>query len=423
MKATLAARLAQCALAAVAWLTPVSVDAQDVQRIAAIVNDEVVSRYDVEQRMRLVIATGRLRDTPELRRRLVEQVLRGLVDERLQLQEARRHSIRVSKRDLQHAFRFIESRNNLAEGEIEQFFRRTGVPRRALEAQLRAEIAWTKLIQRRLARQVQIADDEVDEVYSRLRANAGRSEQRVSEIFLPIDNPQQEEEVRRSALRLLQQLRQGADFAAIARQFSRGATAAQGGDVGWLQPGQLSSQLDQAISKLEVGAISEPIRAAGGFYLMRINQRRKIAPAGAGDAKLKLRQILLPVAAGAPEKAFRTQEKLAETVADTAANCDDVEEIAGKLEAGDHADLGTLALQELPEKIRNAVKDLAIGRFSKPIRGNGGVMLLMVCEREVVKGRSPDRTAIADNLAQRRLVMLAQRYLRDLRRAAVVELR
>ena len=401
--------------------------AQDVQRIAAIVNDEVISRYDVEQRVGLIINTSRLEDTPKIRRRLRRQILRSLVDESLQLQAAKRHSIRVGKSDLNRAFRYIEKQNKLPRGGLDQYLATNGIKKPALEAQLRAEIAWSKLVRRRLGRNVQIGDEEIDEVLARLEANAGRNEQRISEIFLPVDAPEQEEEVRRAAIDLLRQLREGADFATMARQFSRGATSAQGGSVGWVQPGQLADSLDQAITKLSKDGLSEPIRAAGGYYIFQLHQRRQIAPTAKPSMKLQIKQLILPVEKSDDNEAvadqYKAQEALALAVRDSAKGCADVDAVAKKLPGASAVDLGTIALNELPKKIASAVKDLAIGQFSQPIGNKTAVMMLIVCKREKTQGKGPNRETVSNSLARQRLAMLAQRYLRDLRRSAVVELR
>ncbi|MBT4489651.1 MAG: hypothetical protein HOK30_21795 [Rhodospirillaceae bacterium] len=397
--------------------------AQDVQRIAAIVNDEVISRYDVEQRVGLVISTSRLNDTAKTRRRLRRQILRGLIDENLQLQAAKRHSINIVDADMKRAYRFIEQQNKLPPGGLEKYLVTQRISKTALEAQLRAEISWTKLVRRRLGRNVQIGDEEVEEVLARLQANAGRSEQKISEIFLPVDTPEQDEDVRRASVDLVKQLRDGAAFAAMARQFSRGATAAQGGAVGWVQPGQLAATLDLAIAKLQKDGLSDPIKAAGGYYIIQLHERRQIAAAAKDSMKLHLKQIVLPVAKPAAEADFKAKEELAQAAGQSAKSCGEVEAAAKELPDASANDLGTIALPDLPQNIAGAVKELKIGQFSAPIRNKTAVMILMVCKRETIQGKGPNRQSVSDNLARRRLAMLAQRYLRDLRRSAVVELR
>lgn len=206
--------------------------AQQVQSIAAIVNDQVISGFDVEQRTKLVIVSSRLRDTPETRRRVRNQVLRNLIDEALQLQEAQRTGIRVSDQDVARAFATLEQQNRMPPGGLERFLASNGIARESLERQITTEISWARLIGRRINPTVTIGDDEIDETLARLQGNADAELSRVAEIFLPVDSPNEEAEVLAAASRLVQQLRGGANFGALARQFSRGATASSGGDIG-----------------------------------------------------------------------------------------------------------------------------------------------------------------------------------------------
>jgi peptidyl-prolyl cis-trans isomerase SurA len=397
--------------------------AQSVQRIAAIVNDDIISGYDVEQRIKLVMASTRVDDNQDTRRRLRGQVLRNLIDETLQIQEARRFGISVDQSDYERAYRYIEQQNNVPVGQIDRFLAQAGIPKDALEQQMEAEIAWSKLVRRRISPNVQIGDEEVTEVLDRLRANAGKTEYRISEIFLPIDSPEQDEETRRAALRLLEQLRDGAAFSAIARQFSRGATAATGGAVGWVQPGQLADEQEDALSAMGLNEVSRPIRASGGYYLLKLHERRKISGDPELDATLELKQLMVPLAADASDADRETQLTLAQSLRTGIKGCDQIEPKAKEQKLNSYADLGTLRLREMPPNIQNAVKDLEVGTFSDPIKVDNGLLLLMVCKRNEPKSSLPNREAIQKTLEQRRLGMLAQRYMRDLRRDAVVELR
>ena len=126
--------------------SPSSVEAQGVQRIAAIVNDDVISVYDLVSRIEMVIASSNLGDTPAIRRRLSPQVLRNLVDERLKLQEAKRRNISVGKRDIDRAIGIIERQNKIPRGQFDAFLKKNGVRRTTIINQIRASIAWAKLI-------------------------------------------------------------------------------------------------------------------------------------------------------------------------------------------------------------------------------------------------------------------------------------
>ena len=397
--------------------------AQDVQRIAAIVNDDIVSGYDLERRIDLVIRSAGLRDMAETRRRLRSDVLRNLIDEKLQLQEARRFNISVTEADLNQAIRMIERQNNISEGGFDEFVRASGLEREAILQQVTAEIAWSRLISRRLRPTIVIGEDEIDAALSRLLENQGKPESRVSEIVLPVESPDKEQETLKVAQDLVQQIKAGASFAAVARQFSRGATAGTGGQIGWVKPGQLSDALDAVIRAMAEQTNSEPVRVAGDYYILHLHERRNLLVADPGNTKLTMKQIMLSLEGNAVASERNRQQQAANALAARLHSCDDVEAAAGRIANASAGDLGTVTVGELPAAIREAVTDLEAGQVSAPLSVPDGLMLLIVCERLEEKIEPPNRETVAGNIERRRLAMLAQRYLRDLRRTAVVELR
>ncbi len=397
--------------------------AQNIQRIAAIVNDEVVSGFDVDQRVRLVMISTGLQDTPETRSRLRAQVLRTLIDERLQVQEATRLNIAVADEEIDRALRTIERQNNIPEGRFGDFVSSRGVGLSAVTTQVKAALAWQKLIRRTLQPRVTVSAEEIEAVVQRLEASAGRTELLLAEIFLSVDNPAQDGEVRRRAENLVRQIRSGARFPAVAREFSQGVTAAVGGDMGWVQPEQLSQELAEAVTALRLREISDPIRVTGGYYIVTIRDQRQILGGGATDVELDLKQILLPLDAKASPDELETQVNLATAIRGAIGGCEDVESVAAELKSSESGSLGKMRLGDLPVKVRPAVADLKVGEISEPVRTGVGVHLFMVCGRSGDEAAEPDTDAIRDDIGNRRLSMMARRYLRDLRRDAVVELR
>jgi peptidyl-prolyl cis-trans isomerase SurA len=401
------------------------VSAQSVQRIAAIVNDELITAYDLESRMKLVMFSTRLSDTGETRRRIRPQVLRTLIDERLQLQEARRRNISVSKRDITRARAAIEKQNKLPKNGLDTMLERNGIPLDSMEAQLRAGIAWSKLLGRRLRPRITIGEDEIDETLERILTRQGQTEYRLSEILLAVDGPEQEENVRRTAQRISEQIKGGASFGAIARQFSQSPTAAVGGDLGWIHEAELDETLSQFIPKLQEGSLTSPIKTVTGYRILRLNDIRKIAQSKATHVTVDLRQIFLPLPARASNDDIQTQIDLAKTVRDTATGCKDFDLLAKEMASARPPNLGKFALKELAPALRTVVSKVPAGKISDPVKMPNGVMLLMVCSREggERKIRLPDRNQVADRLMQDRLALMARRYLRDIRLAAVIDIR
>ena len=243
--------------------------------------------------MKLVILSTRLPNTVEVRRRIRNQVLRSLIDERLQMQEAKRRNISVGKRDLRRAKSTIEKQNKLPKDGLERMLLQNDVPLAAMEEQLRAGIAWSKLVGRRLRPRITIGEDEIDEALDRIKSRQGQTEYRLAEILLAVGGPEEEDNVRRTAEGIRRQIQNGANFAAIARQFSQSATAAVGGDLGWIHEAELNDNLKDIVPGLQEGTISQPIKTVTGYRLLTLRGTRKIGETASKPETVDLRQIFL----------------------------------------------------------------------------------------------------------------------------------
>jgi len=417
--------LAAALLFSAAMTVATTAKSQSVQRIAAIVNDELITAYDLESRIRLVIFSTRLPNTVDTRRRISSQVLRTLIDERLQMQEAKRRNISVSRRDLQRAKETIEKQNRLPKGGLEQVMKQNGIPLESINEQLRTGIAWSKLIGRRLRPRITIGEDEIDESLERIRSRQGQAEYRLSEILLTVDSPDQEANIRRTAERITDQVKKGARFNAIARQFSQSATAAVGGDLGWQHESELDDTLRQVVGKMGKGSMTSPIKTVAGYRILLLRDVRKIAQSEAKPITLDLRQIFLPLPRQSAPSDIEAQIDLAKIVRDTASSCSDFSTLAKEVGSPRPPSLGKFALKDLSPAIRQVVKDIPAGKISDPLKMPDGVMVLMVCNRDggtsVIK--LPKRDEIADRLMNERMSLGARRYMRDIRLSAVIDVR
>jgi peptidyl-prolyl cis-trans isomerase SurA len=397
--------------------------AQETQRIAAVVNDEVISVYDLVNRTRLAILSAGLQDSSDIRRRLQPQVLRSLIDERIQAQEAGRQNISATQTEMDAAVAKIEENNRMPPGGLERLITQTGIERSTVMAQIRNSLLWQKLINRKLRNTLQIGDDEVDEQLARLQAARGSPEYLLGELFLAVDSPEQEDEIRQTALGLIEQLRRGANFPDMARQFSQSASAATGGDIGWVQGGTLENDIQAAIADTPPGRITEPIRSIGGYYIYAVRQRRTIAASSAEDARVTLVQLLVPLERGASPADIEAHTALANTVHESVSGCADLARVAKELGVPPPTDPQQLRIGDLAPRIREIVTPLKVGEASQPMRIEQGLLMLMVCVREDPPSNMPSRDDISENLLRQRLDMLARRYLRDLRRSAFVDVR
>jgi peptidyl-prolyl cis-trans isomerase SurA len=402
---------------------PTTATAQDVQRIAAVVNDEVVSLFDLVQRMRLVIFSSGLEDSAEVRRRLGPQVLRRLIDERLQLQEAKRNNVTVSDQQTLQAVKVIEKQNQLPAGQLDEYLARNGISSETLTTRVRAEMSWVQLLRRQINTFNQIGEDEVDAEISRLEANRGLPQYRISEIYLVIESSDQEVSVRENANRLVEQIEAGGNFRVLARQFSDGVTATQGGDIGWVTENQLDDEVAGLVQTMEKGEVSDPIRVSGGYLIVKLQDLRIASASVPGGALIGLRQIILPLSRNAPAAEVEAQLELAETIGQSVNGCADMAATAAEVDANASNDLVKVRVGDMSDAIRNAVLDLPIGVPSKPVRSQAGVHVFMVCERETPDSDISKREKIREALISKRMEVLSRSYLRNLRRDAFVDIR
>ncbi len=393
-------------------------------RIAAVVNDEVISVADLRSRLRMVMLSSNFPDSPETRQRIAGQVLRTIVDEKLEMQEAKRQNVTATDDEIKKAISQIEKQNNMQPGQLDEVLKTHGIDRSALIDQLTASIVWAKLVRRLVAQTNAVSDEEIDEALKRLKESANEPQSRVAEIFLAVDNPQQDDEVRRLAERLIEQMKQGARFSAVAQQFSQSPTAAVGGDLGWLRPEELNPDLAKAVAQMRPGELSPPIRTATGYYLLLVLDRRT-GRSGASEEEtvLHLVQVVFPLPPQASEAMRRTALAEAANTKATAKDCAEMLKIGKEKGSPQLSSEGRLRISQIAPAMRNIVTGLEVGQASQPIVQKNGVGVIMVCEKASPNSTLPSRDEVADRLARQRAENLARRYLRDLRRTAFVDVR
>jgi peptidyl-prolyl cis-trans isomerase SurA len=391
-------------------------------RIAAVVNDEVISVEDMVSRIKMVELSTNLPDSPEMQKRLAPQVLRSMVDEKLQMQEAKKQHITATDEELRKAIAGIETQNNMKPGQLNPFLQEHGINRSTLLDQVTASIVWAKLVRRLAAETDPVSDNEIDDAYKHFEANKDAPQIRVAEIFLAVDNPQKDADVLQLAQRLSDQMRKGTRFSAVAQQFSQSATAAVGGDLGWVRPDQLPPELGKAVVNMRPGELSSPIRTSAGYYLLLVLDRHNGISAEAQDTILDVVQVVEPLPPQ-PSEAMRNAAlaQLA-SIRDGGKTCPELLKL-GKQRAGNLSSEGKLRASQIAPALRNILMKLPIGQPSPPILQKNGIGLIMVCSRENPKIGPLTRDEVAESLMRQRLDTLARRYMEDLRRAAYVDVR
>ncbi len=413
-------RVFSSVFAAVAALTVAVPSAgQAVEGIAAIVNDDPISTFDVQQRMRLILSTSGVQPDEELLRRIQAQALNSLIEEQIQLQEAERFEVEVSEAEINDALADLARQNNISVDSISSNLARAGIDVTTLEDQLRAEIAWRILVNGRYGSRVRVSDDQIDEALRRISESSSKPQYLLSEIVLEIPLQATDEQADQLINTVFTQLSQGAPFPAIARQYSASPTGANGGDLGWVRAGEMRTEIEAAVAEMQVGQVA-PIQTANGVTILALRDRR----AAADPTKVTLKQVLLPVAADAGASAAAAAVQSLRDITSRIQGCDSVDAATAGLDGVLTADLPGVSPGDLAPAFRDAIAPLDIGEASEPIQSPAGALLIVLCgrERDSAAG-APSRQQVEDNLLNQQLVQLSRRYLRDLRREATIETR
>jgi peptidyl-prolyl cis-trans isomerase SurA len=414
--------LALAGLAVLAALAPVP-RAQDSLQIIAVVNDDAISKLDLIVRLQLAIHSTGLKDTPETRARLAPQVLRGLIDERLKRNEAKRLGITATKDEVVQALTRLAQQNGMTLDQFNAAVRQDPVVEQAFADEASASIAWEKLVRTKLGPTVNVTQQDIDDELRRISENQGKPQYQIGEIFLSVDQPDQDAAVQQSAQRLMDQLRQGTEFQRLAAQFSQSTTASHGGIVGWVRPDQLDDELANALTAMKPGQFDGPIRSTGGYYILELLKIRQGGAADPDDAVVSLKQIFISAPATLPKAQLDDVMTKVKGISARVKNCADMDKVGSEYMPADAIDLGKATIGDLPAELKDLGRNQPIGQVSDPIQVNTGIGLFMICDRQLPTTSTPSRDAVYRSLVTQRLDALARGYLRDLRRAAIIDIR
>lgn len=404
--------------------------------VAAIVNDSVISDYDLRQRMALFLATSGARPNQEQLESIRDQVLKQLETDRMEILEAQKNNVAVSASDVDKAIDNIVKDNNLTMDQLKTMLSSSGVDMATLRAQISTQIAWSKLVQDALGDRVHITPEEVDAEYARIKQGANKPRFHVAEIFEAVDSPEQDAKVQKDMADLKAQVEQGAPFSAVARQFSQNPMAAQGGDLGWVQDGQLPPELDAALKTMHPGDLSQPIRSTGGYYLLYYRERQEPAGTKIPDASqqstttpagtLPLARVLLPIGPKPAKDLAERAMQAAAVMRSHMAGCDHLQQLVAKMPGSVYMNLGTMNLKQLSTEMQTALAKTQAGEPTEPFSSAAGIEIIVRCDKPVPKLSViaiPTKDQIEQQLYEAQIEVQARRYLRDLRREADVETR
>ncbi len=407
--------------------SPAETKPTDATRIVAVVNGDVITNHDIDNRTRLFALSTGLPLSPEVLDHLKPQILRQLVDEHLRVQEAQRRKIIIQDQQIADAMRDIEKRNNMQNGALRQKLALDGVSQRTLIDQIRAQLAWSQVLRDAMTEKGAISDAEVAEQQKLQSQLAGQPEYRLGEIFIPVDDPANDADAQRFAETVIAELHQGAAFAMVAAQFSQTQNALEGGEVGWVQSNQLDPAVASLVTQMPVGAISNPVKVPGGFTIVTLQGKRQ-SGRDVGTV-VTVRQAFVPFTTPLDPQAPTDQQRQAlakaHEIVNTVHGCDQMEQFAkaNKLDSRP-LDPGEIRVDGVnPPAFRQILSTIVIGKPTEPLVSRDGIAVLVVCTREEKDTATVSAQDVQRRLLGERLEMLSRQTMRDLHRQATIDYR
>ncbi|WP_311267061.1 peptidylprolyl isomerase [Sphingobium sp. WCS2017Hpa-17] len=393
----------------------------NVRKATAIVNNRIITGTDIDQRLALIITANGGKVEAEEKERLRVQVLRNLIDETLQIQEAAANDIKIDPAEIQQSYERVAANFRQSPTQFDAYLREKGSSAASIKRQIEGELAWSRLLRRNIQPFVNVSEDEVKSVVDRLNASKGSDEYRIGEIYLSA-TPENQEQIVANARNIIQQIQQGGSFQAYARQFSEASTAAVGGDLGWVRPAQLPPELAQAATEMQVGQIAGPVPVAGGVSLIYVMDKRKVLTADPRDSLLSLKQLSVLFPQGTTKEQASAKAAAFAAAIKEIKGCGQANEVGQKIGA-DVVDNDNVKVRDLPPQLQDILTNLQVGEATPPFGSiTDGVRVLVVCGRdEPASANAPNAEQIMAQLEEERVNKRARIYLRDLRRDAVIE--
>ncbi|MFC6924002.1 peptidylprolyl isomerase [Microbulbifer taiwanensis] len=419
------ALLAMCAL----FANTVSAQVQTLDRVVAVVDDDVVMASELQQRMSTIMNQIQAQQVQAPPADILQrQVLEQLIIERLQLQMASRAGVTVSEAELDQAIARVQQNAGVSPEQFRQRLAADGLSMKTFRQQIRQELLIRRVEQGSVNRRIQITDQDIDNFLRSKEGEFWKSPQyELGHILIPVSSSAPSDEVtkaREKAEQLAGQSRGGVDFRRLAIANSAGQNALAGGDLGWRKTVELPTLFADALDGLTVGDVTDPFRSDAGFHLLKIHAQR-----GSTEQvveQTKVRHILVkPSAILSDDDAYNKLVELRQQILDGAdfgeLARENSEDIGTMLSGGD---LGWSMPGQFVPEFTQAMDNTPVGEVTMPFRSQFGWHILQVEGRR--KQDMTDqyiRNQAANLLRNRRYEEELQNWRREIRDQAYVEIK
>ena len=240
--------------------------AQSSVKIAALVNGEIISNQDIQNRINSFLMTSQIPLNAQTKGMIVQKVIHSAVDEKIKLQAAEKAGINITEKDINTAIANFEKSNKIPNGELKNILKQAKVSEKSFREQMKADLAWVRFLKSKLQLEGNITQSEIENALAEAKKDLNTPKYQISEIFVKKAKAKDIQD-------LVENLRKDPRFELYAMKFSDSPSAAKGGNLGWVNQGKLPEKLETVILGLKEGEISDAILLNDGYYIIRLNQK------------------------------------------------------------------------------------------------------------------------------------------------------
>lgn len=394
--------------------------------IVAIINGKIITSCDLEERIRLVLfSIGGDTAPPEVKARIKQEVLKEMIQERLKEQSAEKYAPKggwVTDEEIKAAVTDIARRNHLDYVAFCKLLKSKGINKDILWQQIRVNLSWMAYVHARFGRYINISESEITRTKQEIRAKQSKESYYVRRMFFPVSNPKNEEAVQAHVNNIKRMLANGMDFSNLAKQFSSSADARQGGELGWVFPGQLSQEEDAALGKMPIGGHAL-VRNSRGYVILLLHNKKS---AGLQSfTTMRLAQVLIPVKDPNPSKEVVMQiESYLNSLKEKSANARKFLEEAKASGICVISDPTDITSDDILPSFRPLLTSLQSGGVSRPLWTPDGVVVVCMLDRRDETVKEPTREEIREHKRSERLYLHSEHEIQEqMRRADIREIK
>ncbi|MEI8320541.1 MAG: peptidylprolyl isomerase [Alphaproteobacteria bacterium] len=390
--------------------------------IAAVVNDDIISTKDLEDRLRLVLGDRfkALSSESDDYKKIRSIILKQLIDERLQIQVAKKSGLSVSDKEIDETIRNIEKQNSLSPGGLKRKLVHDKVPFETLREKIWAQIAWSNLIGASYRDVFRVSKLDEQETIRKLAKKTPQFQ--LAEIVVYVDDPSEEDSAFAKINAALEALKKGQPFIVVAQQLSDSPSALRGGDIGWIAEDQLDDQILEVLRSISLNHSTAILRTEDGYQILFLRDRINFEQM---EEVITARQLEIKISddiAENPEKLAAEKKRLDDLVS-TIKNCQDFDQLTEQIENSNINIYKNVRIEDLSPDLQMVLANLRVNEPSSGIINNNVIVYFIICHKGHLHPESMTKEQTLDQISNQRFEAIAQQKIRDLRRVAAIDIR